>query len=69
MDEALQWIALIPLDRDLPRRVVIARTLVHPVTTRHLFSWQRLATALGADHKVIQRWHAQGIDMIVKGLQ
>jgi hypothetical protein len=27
-----------------------------------------LATALGADHKAIQRWHAQGIDLIVAAL-
>lgn len=65
MDEALGWITLIPRDRYVLRRVVGARSLVSPVTERHLFSWRRLGELLGADHKAVQRWHAQGIDMLV----
>lgn len=68
MDEALDWIPLIPRDRYVLRRIVGARALVSPVTERHLFSWRRLATLLGADHKAIQRWHAQGVDLIVTTL-
>jgi Domain of unknown function (DUF6362) len=69
MDEAMGWISLIPLDRYVLRRVVGARSLVHPITDRHLYPWRRLGRALGADHKAVQRWHAQGIAMIVNGLQ
>jgi Domain of unknown function (DUF6362) len=69
MDEALSWIPLIPVDRYVLRRVVGARSLVHPITDRHLFPWRRLGKALGADHKAIQRWHAQGIVMIVAALK
>ena len=69
MDEALSWIPLIPLEKYVLRRVVGARSLVHPVTDRHLFPWRRLGAALGADHKAIQRWHAQGIGMIVAALR
>ena len=69
MDEALAWIPLIPLDRYVLRRVVGARSLVHPLTDRHLYPWRRLGTALGADHKAVQRWHAQGIVAIVRALQ
>ncbi len=69
MDEAMSWIPSIPLDRYVLRRVVGARSLVHPVTDRHLFPWRRLGKALGADHKAIQRWHAQGIAMIVEALK
>jgi Domain of unknown function (DUF6362) len=68
MDEAMSWIPLIPMDRYVLRRIVGARSLVHPITERHLFPWRRLATALGADHKAVQRWHAQGIDLIVSAL-
>lgn len=68
MDEALAWIPLIPVDRYVLRRIVGARSLVHPITERHLFPWRRLGTALGSDHKAIQRWHAQGIDLIVRAL-
>jgi hypothetical protein len=69
MDEAMSWIPLIPLDRYVLRRVVGARSLVHPITDRHLFPWRRMGKALGADHKAIQRWHAQGIGMIVEALR
>ena len=68
MDEALGWITLIPQDRYVLRRIVGARSLVSPSTERHLYSWRRLGTVLGADHKAVQRWHATGIEMIVAAL-
>jgi hypothetical protein len=68
MDEAMSWLLLVPIDRYVLRRIVGARSLVHPVTERHLFPWRRLGAALGADHKAVQRWHAQGIDLIVTAL-
>jgi hypothetical protein len=68
MDEAMGWIGLIPLDRYVLRRIVGARSLVHPVTERYLFPWRRLGAALGADHKAVQRWHGQAIDLIVAAL-
>jgi hypothetical protein len=68
MDEAMAWLSLIPLDRYVLRRIVGARSLVHPITDRHLFPWRRLGTAIGADHKAVQRWHRQGIDLIVAAL-
>jgi hypothetical protein len=68
MDQALAWIPLIPEANLVLRRVVGCRSLVSPLTERHLFSWRRLARLLGADHKAIQRWHATGIDTIVATL-
>ena len=68
MDEAMAWISLIPDNRYVLRRVVGARSLVHPITDRHLYSWRRLGVVLGADHKAVQRWHAQAIAMIVMAL-
>lgn len=65
MDQAYRWVSRIPEDKYVLRRVVGARSLVHPMTGRHLYSWRRLGTAVGADHEAVQRWHAQGIDMIV----
>ncbi len=65
MDEALAWITLIPADRTVLRRIVGARSLVSPTTERHLYSWRRLGEVLGADHKAVQRWHGQGVDMLV----
>jgi hypothetical protein len=69
MDEAMGWLALIPQDKYVLRRVVGARSLVHPINDRHLFAWRRLGGVLGADHKAVQRWHAQGIDIIVRALR
>ena len=68
MDEAMAWLSLIPVDRYVLRRIVGARSLVHPVSERHLYPWRRLGSVLGADHKAVQRWHAQGIDLIVEAL-
>jgi hypothetical protein len=69
MDEAMGRIALIPADRYVLRRIVGARSLVSPATGRHLFAWRRLGLLLGADHKAVQRWHAQGIALIAAGLR
>ena len=66
MDQALAWISRIPDDRYVLRRIVGARCLTSPLTSRPLYSWRRIGLALGADHKAIQRWHSQGIDLIVK---
>jgi hypothetical protein len=68
MDEALDWIPTIPTDRYVLRRIVGSRALVSPITERHLFPWRRLGVLLGADHKAVQRWHAQGIDLLVTAI-
>ena len=68
MDRVLAWIPRIPADKFVLRRVVGARCLINPTTGRHLFSWRRLGIAIGADHKAVQRWHTQGIRLIVAAL-
>ncbi len=68
MDVALAWISLIPEDKRVLRRVVGARSLISPMTGRHVYSWRRIGAAVGADHKAMQRWHAQGVDLIVAAL-
>lgn len=69
MDRVLAWIPRIPADRFVLRRVVGARCLLSPLTGRHLFTWRRLAGAVGADHKAVQRWHAQGLALIAGSLK
>ena len=68
MDRALTWVSTIPQDKYVLRRVVGARSLVCPLTGRQMFSWRRIGTAIGADHKAVQRWHAQGVALIVAAL-
>jgi hypothetical protein len=69
MDEAFGWLALIPEQNFVLRRILGARALIHPLTRRHLFPWRRLATTLGADHKSVQRWHESGVAMVVEALR
>jgi hypothetical protein len=69
MNEALSWIGVIPLERYAIRRIVGARLLIDPATDKHLFTWSRIARALGADRKSVQRWYRQGVNMIVESLQ
>ena len=68
MDETFAWLALVPQDRAVLRRLVSARALVSPLTGKHLYAWRRLGGLIGADHKAVQRWHAEGIRLIVQGL-
>lgn len=68
MDQAWRWLTFIPADRYMLRRIVGARCLVHPVTDRYLFSWRAIGRRLGADHRAVQRWHGEGIGLIVAAL-
>lgn len=68
MDEALGWLGLIPTDRYVLRRILGARSLVHPLTDRHIFTWRRVGRLVGADHRAVQRWHRDGIDLVVAAL-
>lgn len=69
MDEALGWLAIIPEERFVLRRILGARALTHPLTGRYLYPWRRLGTVLGADHKSVQRWHKDGVGLILTGLR
>ncbi|MDD2876064.1 MAG: DUF6362 family protein [Acidiphilium sp.] len=68
MDEALGWLSIIPEDRFVLRRILGARALTHPLTGRHLYPWRRLGSVLGADHKSVQRWHKDGLGLILTAL-
>jgi hypothetical protein len=68
MDEAFGWLVLIPETRYVLRRILGARALVHPLTERHIYPWRRLGTMLGTDHKTVQRWHGQGVMLLVQAL-
>ncbi|MGC9270165.1 DUF6362 family protein [Acidiphilium sp.] len=69
MDEALGWLAIIPEERFVLRRILGARALTHPLTGRYLYPWRRLGSVLGADHKSVQRWHRDGLNLILDALQ
>lgn len=68
MREALRWIELIPADRDALRQIVAARSLVHPGSRRHLFSWGHLAAVLDIPAASLRARHAEAIRLIVAAL-
>lgn len=68
MDEVFRWLARIPHDRFVLRRIVGLRALVNPMTDRHLWSWVKIGDAIHANRNAVSLWHAQGIDLIVASL-
>ena len=69
MDEAYGWVNLLPDQRRSYRRIVLLRSLVHPVRDRHVFGWRKIGRMLGWDYRAVQNWHAKGIDLIVDALR
>ena len=69
MDEAFGWFGLIPDDRYLLRRILGGRALIHPITGRHIHSWRKLGSLLGADHNAVRRWHGEALGLLVRALR
>lgn len=69
MEIVLGWLALIPSSRYVVRRIVAARCLVYPLSGRHVSHWRRLSQTLHCDYRACQRWHSEGISIIVGGLR
>lgn len=67
-DEIIAWLALIPHNRYVMRKIVAARSMTRWTDGKHVFSWSKLGQTLGADVRAIKRWHAQGIQIIVDAL-
>ncbi len=65
MDEAYRWVSWLPADRVTWRRLVLLRSLIHPVSGRYLWSWRKLEGLFGVTYHTAQSWHAQAIDWIV----
>lgn len=68
MDRTFGWLNLIPNHRHVLRRIVAARLLVSPITGKHLAQWKALAVTVRADYRAVQRWHSQGVAIIVAAL-
>lgn len=47
------------------RRVIHARSLIHPFTERHLYSWDRIAKKLETHPVTARRWYKKGLNEIV----
>lgn len=62
MDEVLNLVVLIPLP--LTRRIINARSLVHPLNNRYLYSWSRIAEIIHSDRRMVKRQHRRGLEEI-----
>lgn len=60
MDTILTWPNR--CEKVLIRRVLHARSLVNPITDRHVYGWTRLGKLLQSDRKTIKRWHETGLE-------
>lgn len=69
MDATWKWLAHVPQHRFVLRRIVAARSLVHPLTGRHAVHWRPLGKLLHCSHEAARTWHGQGIALIVAGLR
>ena len=63
-NQVLDWLPLMPKDRPVLSRIIVARMLTCPITGRHIHSWRSIARLCGADHKAVQRWHADGLRIL-----
>jgi hypothetical protein len=66
MDELLLLPGLIP-DVKI-RRIVQARSLVTPVSNRHVNSWPKIALMLHTDRKAVARLYSKGLRVITENL-
>lgn len=68
MEEALEWLSLIPQQDARLRRVVGLRMLVNPVNDRYLFSWRRVGDRMRVHHETAKHWHGSGVSTITSEL-
>lgn len=66
MDRVYAWLGYV--DDPTRRRIVLLRSLVNPMTGRHLYAWRRIGRLFSLDHKTVQAWHRDAVWTIVNGL-
>lgn len=61
---------LIMLVEDQPtRRILQARSLLHPANLRNLHSWSSIALMLDIDRRTVRRWHSDGLACIAESVE
>jgi hypothetical protein len=68
MDEAMAWLLFIPPNNIALRRIVWARSLLHPGHGGYLHSWRSIGRLVELDRTTVQHWHQRGVAMIVARL-
>jgi len=68
MDYVHRWLALIPDERMLMRKIVAHRMLWNPDRGQSIWSYRRLGDKFGASHQAIKRWDEDGVYLIFQAL-
>ena len=67
LDEVLGWLLLI--DTPCHRKAVMARMMTHPVSELPVYTWSRIAVALGTNKPTARYWRKEGILTILARLE
>ncbi len=51
---------------DYTRRVLHARSLVHPINGRYLYKWTRISALLEVKAHTARRWYKEGLDEVIR---
>lgn len=63
------WVPLVGTPHAVQtRRIILLRSLMNPLTERHMWSWRRLQERTGLNRDTLAIWHGRGIDRIVTRL-
>src|SRR6266576_2143840 len=52
--------------RPMTRRVLNARSLVHPINSRHLFSWRKIALMIHLNSQTAKAIHTKGLEEVMR---
>jgi len=66
MDEVLGWLWRIEEPRK--RRLCLSRSLIHPVSGRHVVSFRKLGRMFGLHHETMRAWHDRTLAEIAASL-
>ncbi|MGI4945873.1 MAG: hypothetical protein ACRYHQ_35820 [Janthinobacterium lividum] len=69
MDEALEWLRLLPAPPDPIRSAVQLRVLTSPYTGRPLLTWTEIGNRLDCSHTHARTMCLTGIEIITAGLR
>lgn len=66
MDIALSWLSLLKASQLRLCRMINMRLIVHPISGRNRWGWEKIAGKLGVAEPTAKRWHRQGYEAIKK---
>jgi hypothetical protein len=53
------------VDKPIIRQILQARSLLNPISHRHIYHWMQIAELVNMDRRTIRRWHEIGLKQII----